>query len=68
VIVFEIFRRNGDWTFYVAVKIGGRFKKMMDWDLFHLKRPMSYMSVLGLHSCLAGCEERWGPGGREVDG
>jgi hypothetical protein len=29
VIVFEIFRRNGDCTFYVAVKIGGDSKKMM---------------------------------------
>jgi hypothetical protein len=29
VIVFEIFRRNGDWTFNVAVKIGGRFKLKM---------------------------------------
>jgi hypothetical protein len=29
VIVFEIFRRNGDCTFYVAVKIGGQLKKMM---------------------------------------
>jgi hypothetical protein len=28
-IVFEIFRRNGDCTFYVAVKIGGDSKKMM---------------------------------------
>jgi hypothetical protein len=29
VIVFEIFRQNGDCTFYVAVKIGGDSKKMM---------------------------------------
>jgi hypothetical protein len=29
VIVFEIFRWNGDCTFYVAVKIGGDSKKMM---------------------------------------
>jgi hypothetical protein len=27
VIVFEMFRRNGDGTFYVAVKIGGDSKK-----------------------------------------
>jgi hypothetical protein len=29
VIVFEIFRRNGDCTIYVAVKIGGDSKKML---------------------------------------
>jgi hypothetical protein len=29
VIVFEMFRRNGDCTFYVAVKIGGDSKKML---------------------------------------
>jgi hypothetical protein len=29
VIVFEIFRRNGDCTFYAAVKISGDSKKMM---------------------------------------
>jgi hypothetical protein len=29
VIVFEIFRRNGDCTFYVAVKIGSDSKKML---------------------------------------
>jgi hypothetical protein len=29
VIVFEIFRRNGDCTFYVVVKIGGDSKTMM---------------------------------------
>jgi hypothetical protein len=28
-IVFETFRRNGDCTFYVAVKIGGDSKKML---------------------------------------
>jgi hypothetical protein len=28
-IAFEIFRRNGDCTFYGAVKIGGDSKKMM---------------------------------------
>jgi hypothetical protein len=29
VIVFEIFRRNGDGTFYVSVKIGGDSKIML---------------------------------------
>jgi hypothetical protein len=29
VIVFEMFRRNGDGTFIVAVKIGGDSKKIM---------------------------------------
>jgi hypothetical protein len=29
VIVFEMFRRNGDGTFYVAVKIGSDSKKKM---------------------------------------
>jgi hypothetical protein len=29
VIVFEMFRRNGDCTFYVAVKIGGDSKKLL---------------------------------------
>jgi hypothetical protein len=52
VIVFEIFRQNGDWTFNVAVKIGGRFKKMIDWDLFHLKRPLEAAVMLAdkIHS------------------
>jgi hypothetical protein len=29
VIVFEMFHRNGDCTFYVAVQIGGDSKKML---------------------------------------
>jgi hypothetical protein len=29
VIVFEMLHRNGDCTFYVAVKIGGDSKKML---------------------------------------
>jgi hypothetical protein len=41
VIVFEIFRRNGDCTFYVAVTIGGAIqKKCWGWRPFHLTRPL----------------------------
>jgi hypothetical protein len=42
VIVFEMFRRNSDGTFYVAVKIGGDSKKMLGLGAFHLTRPLVY--------------------------
>jgi hypothetical protein len=50
-ILFEIFRRNGEWTFNVAVKIVAQFKKMIDWDLFHLKRPLVTHPITDCHRC-----------------
>jgi hypothetical protein len=32
----------------------------------YLKKP--HVSNFDWTDCLSGCEERWGPGGREVDG
>jgi hypothetical protein len=44
-------------------------------QLLRVRACFVYMSAVDPHvsnfdwtGCLAGCEERWGPGGREVDG
>jgi hypothetical protein len=33
-----------------------------------VQRTATHVSNFDWTGCLAGCEERWGPGGREVDG
>jgi hypothetical protein len=36
-----------DWTFYVKVKIGGRFKKMMGLGAIYLKRLLVFVQLFG---------------------
>jgi hypothetical protein len=45
VIVFEIFRRNGDCTFYVAVKIGGDSKKKMGVVAISFDKAFRYLFI-----------------------
>jgi hypothetical protein len=57
VIVFEIFRQNGDCTFYVAVKIGGDSKKMMGLAAISFDKAFSSCFESKMKVYLA--EERW---------
>jgi hypothetical protein len=52
VIVFEIFGRKGDCSFYVAVKIGGDSKKMMGLVAISFDKAISI--------CMWAAKAQWG--------